>query len=186
MLSSFQSAKFTYLFNLFDIGNKGIIRKEDLHALSNRIFRIKELDAKAIKKHPSGKIADTFYGKLFRDIGVEGEEGLKLSSWLEFFEKRIVSREDEDRLSEYVRLFLMFIFGFFDENQDGYISLEEYQDLLNLLGAGGNRSIYIHDSLDYNRDQKLSRYEIIMAMETFLTSDDSAELGNWIFGDFES
>ena len=102
-----------------------------------------------------------------------------------FFEEDVLDESDDVVLDEYVDLLLAFIFGMFDDNHDGYIQFSEYKDLFSIFGKSEAFSREAFDKIDVNNDGKLSRYELIPAMETFITSEDPSEIGNWVLGDWK-
>lgn len=186
MLTPFQSAKLSYLFRLLDYNDNGLLQLNDFAELSEKV-REKLNYEEGEKEHQAiVQKSVKFFHKLLRDIPNPGYQMISPQEWLKFFEEEVTSFEDEDAVDEWVDLLLAFIFGMFDENHDGYISLEEYQDLFSIFGKDEGFSKEAFDKIDVNADGRLSRYELIPAVETFLTSDDPNEAGNWVFGNWSS
>ncbi len=184
MLTSFQTAKLTYLFNLLDLNGNGILQVNDFAELADNV-REKLNYEEGEKEHQAiVRKSVKFFHKLLRDIPNPGYQSINIDGWLTFFGEEVASFEDEDTVDEWVDLLLAFVFGMFDENHDGYISLAEYQDLFEIFGKDEAFSKAAFDRIDVNKDGKLSRYELIPAVETFLTSDIPDENGNWVFGDW--
>jgi len=73
----------------------------------------------------------------------------------------------------------------FDDNHDGYISTDEYVDMFVVYGIDIKYSAKSFIKLDINRDDRLSRNELLHAFETFLLSNEPNQPGNWIFGNWE-
>ena len=97
----------------------------------------------------------------------------------DFFENQY----DPVVLEEYSELILGFIIHFFDTNNDGFISDEEYERMFKIFGMNELQAGLAFHGLDKDGDNRLSRYELLNAVETFLTSDDPANSDNWVFGD---
>ncbi|MFY0601247.1 MAG: EF-hand domain-containing protein [Cyclobacteriaceae bacterium] len=185
MLTPFQSAKLSYLFNLLDLNGNNILQLNDFAELAESVR--KKLDyEEAGKEHTAiAQKSVKFFHKLLKDIPNPGYQVINREEWLDFFSKNLVSKGDEDTVDEWVDLLLAFLFGMFDENHDGYISISEYQDIFAIYGMDESFSKQAFDKIDVNGDGKLSRYELIPAIETFLISDNPQEPGNWVFGNWE-
>lgn len=185
MFSPFQSTKLTYLFHLLDIDNNDLLQLNDFSDIAEDVRRKLNYSEGEEEHQLIVQKSVKFFHKLLRDIPHEENQSITLTDWLDFFEKEVVSAQDPDVLDEYVELILAFLFGLFDENRDGYISIEEYQEIFNSLGIPKEHAIEAFQRIDVNGDNHLSRYEMIPAIETFLTSNDPSEVGNWIFGNWE-
>lgn len=186
MLNSFQSAKLTYLFNLLDVNSNGSLQLDDFTELSEKVRE--KLNYKKEEKEHQAILQKSikFFHKLLKDIPNPGDQAINIDEWLSFFSEEIATFEDEDTVDEWVDLLLAFVFGMFDENHDGYISLQEYLDLFEIFGKDHAFSNDAFEKIDANSDGKLSRYELIPAVEVFLTSTDETDVGNWVFGDWKA
>lgn len=185
MLSEFQTRKLTYFFGLLDLNKNGFLQLSDFTEISERIRqKLDYNDASSEHKF----LVDTsvrFFHRLLADIPHADNQVIKLQEWLEFFDAEIISSREEDVLDEYVEMIIGFLFDLFDDNHDGYISVEEYADIFLIYGIDIKYSAKAFIKLDLNQDDKLSRYELLHAVETFLTSDEREEKGNWVFGNWE-
>ncbi|WP_258105229.1 EF-hand domain-containing protein [Marinoscillum sp. MHG1-6] len=186
MLSEFQSTKFKHLFNLLDINDNGIIQKNDFTLLAERVapFVNGKIDSKAYNQLVYRGM--TFYNRLIKSLEPSDPSRIGMHEWVKYIDKEIIESGDQDNLAELTQLLLGFIFGLFDENHDGFLSLEEYQEIFQVLSIDDSKASLLYEKLDSNSDDRLSRYELVLAVEGFLTSDDPSELGNWIFGDYQS
>lgn len=186
MLSGFQATKFRYLFHLLDINDDGLIEKKDFTELAERLstFQNGLIDDKAYEKLVFR--GTTFYNRLMKALKPSDPTRIGLHEWIRYIHEEILVSGDEDNLAELTQLLLGFVFGLFDENHDGYLSLEEYQDLFQTLNVSRSKSLETFRKLDVNEDHTLSRYEVVLAVETFLISDDPKDSGNWIFGDYDA
>ncbi len=186
MLSDFQRKKLTYFFHLLDDNKNGYLQLEDFSEIAEELcinleYEFESSDHKFIVDKSVG----LFY-KLLKDIPHEEKQIISLEAWLDFFDKKLISNRNEELLDEYIELFIGFLFDLFDENHDGYISVDEYADLFVTYGIDIKYSAKSFVNLDINQDGKLSKNELIHAAETFMTSDDPSQKGNWIFGNWDS
>jgi Ca2+-binding EF-hand superfamily protein len=184
MLSEFQRNKLTYFFGLYDLNKNGYLQLEDFTDIAEKLCE--KLEYKPGSKHHEFLVRKTvaLFHRLLADIDHPDEQKIFVEGWLDFFNKEIVSKGQEENLEEYVELIIGYLFDLFDENHDGYISLDEYKQVFDIYGIDVQYIDKAFDNLDLNKDHRLSRYELIRAVETFLTSNDPLERGNWIFGNW--
>jgi Ca2+-binding EF-hand superfamily protein len=184
MLTPFQSAKLTYLFELLDVNGNGSLQIGDFSDLTESIRKKLNYDEGGKEHQAIAQKSAHFFHKLLKDIPHPEDQSITLTGWLKFFNAEVASFKDPDTVDEWVDILLSFLFGMFDDNHDGYISLEEYQDIFEVFGMDQAYSEAAFKKIDANGDNKLSRYELIPAIETFLTSDNPKEIGNWVFGNW--
>lgn len=184
MLTPLQHQKLTYLFNLLDINNNGILQLNDFAELAESVRDMLKYEEGKREHQEIVRKSVKLFHKLLRDIPYSENQSIALQDWLTFFDEEVVNAKDLDVVDEYVDLFLIFIFGLFDENKDGYISINEYQEIFNLFGIDKAFSKEAFMRIDRNGDDRLSKYELAPAMETFFTSNSDEDIGNWIFGDW--
>ncbi|MBV6648080.1 MAG: EF-hand domain-containing protein, partial [Cyclobacteriaceae bacterium] len=101
--------------------------------------------------------------------------------WVHFAEEVIVNG-DEDVFNQYVDEFVGEIFDNFDTDNDGYIDLDEYIDLLVGYRIEVRFAAKSFRKLDRNKDNLISRGELISAVKEFFRSDVEDAPGNWLFG----
>jgi Ca2+-binding EF-hand superfamily protein len=184
MLTNFQSKKLTYFFGLYDLNKNDYLQLEDFTDIAEKLCEKLEYqpDSKHYKKLVE-KTVGLFY-KLMKDIPHGDNQFILLDDWLRFFDTQVIGPKNEEMLEEYAELIIGYLFDLFDDNNDGYISLEEYKGVFEIYGIDQHYLEKSFLNLDLNNDRKLSRYELIRSVETFLTSDDALMKGNWIFGNW--
>jgi Ca2+-binding EF-hand superfamily protein len=184
MLSEFQKTKLTYFFGLYDLNKNGYLHLEDFTGIAEKLCE--KMEYKSGSRHHEFLVRKTvalFY-RLLNDIPHPEQQVIHLEEWLDFFEKAILKAGKEENLEEYIEIIIGYLFDLFDENNDGYISVEEYKKVFEIYGIDIEYVDKAFDNLDLNKDYRLSRYELFHAVETFLISDDPLEKGNWIFGNW--
>ncbi|MFT4737416.1 MAG: Ca2+-binding EF-hand superfamily protein [Paraglaciecola sp.] len=184
MLSDFQRNKLAYFFSLYDLNNNDFLQLDDFTDIADRLCE--KLQYQSASKHHEFLVRKTvaLFHRLLTDIPHKDEQRIYLDQWLKFFEEKVLKSGKEDFLDDYVELIIGYIFDLFDENNDGYISLDEYKQVFDIYGIDVTYVDKAFDNLDLNRDMRLSRYELIRSVETFLLSDDPLDKGNWIFGNW--
>ena len=184
MISEFQRKKLVYFFGLYDLNKNGYLQLEDFTDIAEKLCE--KLEYKEGSKHHEFLVRKTvalFY-RLLTDIPHAEESKIYIDGWLKFFDKEIISKGREENLEEYIELIIGYLFDLFDENHDGYISLDEYKQVFEIYGIDLSYVDKAFENLDLNKDERLSRYELIRSVETFLISDDPEDRGNWIFGNW--
>lgn len=180
MLTNFQETKLTYLFGLLDYKKNGFIRKDDFIELAEKISTELNLDSE--KSLAAKESSYSFFRQMVKDMDPNSLYEVHLESWLRFFDEEIVNSDDSDTLQEYAQLILGYVFGYFDDNRDGFLSSQEYSHMFKVLGMNDFELGKTFNNIDKNSDFRLSRYELLLIVETFLTSDDPTENGNLVFG----
>ncbi|MFY0690175.1 MAG: EF-hand domain-containing protein [Cyclobacteriaceae bacterium] len=186
MLSDFQTRKLSYLFTIYDHNRNGLLELDDFTDIAEQICD--KLGYKAGSRHHEDLLRKTvrlFHHLMSEMPNIKGQR-ITDNDWINYFDTKIVSHHDEDLLVEYIEMMIGYLFDLFDFNNDGYISLDEYKDIFDIYGINRDYAEKAFHNLDLNSDGKLSRYELVRAIETFLISDDPLMKGNWIFGNWDS
>ncbi|NQZ78844.1 MAG: EF-hand domain-containing protein [Ekhidna sp.] len=180
MLTELQISKLERFFYVLDYNRNGIIEKEDFIGIAENLcilWRIKEGEEKynVIKK----RFED---GWKHFDMFVNNNDGkANWDHWIRFAEEVIV-KGDEAIFNHYVDEFVGEIFDNFDTDNDGYIDLDEYIDLLVGYRIEVRFAAKSFRKLDRNNDDLISRGELIRAVKEFFRSNDPDAPGNLLFG----
>lgn len=185
MLSEFQKNKLLHFFDLLDSHKNGYLQIDDFSEITERLRMGIGYEAGG-KKHAflAERSAKVFH-TLLNAIQHTDPQSITRNEWLAFLGKEIIAKNNPDVLEEFSSFIIGFIFDLFDENHDGYISAEEYADMFVVYGIDIKYSAKAFMNLDLNKDDRLSRRELLHAFEVFLTSDDPKQPGNWIFGNWQ-
>lgn len=181
MLTDLQLNKLEKFFYILDYDRNGAIEKDDFIAIAENLcilWNVKEGDSQydlIIKKFTEGW--EQFH--FFINNGNSGKANW--DHWLHFAEERIING-DEDVFSAYVDNYVGSIFDNFDSNKDGYINLDEFIDLFVAYRIEVRFAAKSFRKLDRNKDDLISRGELITAVKEFFRSDDPEAPGNWLFG----
>ncbi|MEM8895833.1 MAG: EF-hand domain-containing protein [Bacteroidota bacterium] len=182
MISEFQKQKFAHLFNLLDVKKNGHLQLGDFTSVAQTLR--KKMNLKEFSSHYK-QLCDSceaLFEALRTDIALPKKRTMALEEWLEFFEKCVDGEQGEEIVEKYRQLIYSFLFDVFDDNNDGYISKEEYAEVYQIYGIDDAEIEEAFESIDVFVDDRLSKYELINAIEVFLTSNDPKDRGNLIFG----
>jgi Ca2+-binding EF-hand superfamily protein len=181
MLTDLQKEKMTHYFNVLDFDNNGKIEKDDFQAIGenlNILWGYKEGTDKYARI--MDKFGDSW--EHFRDrVDYDEFDTATLEEWLSFADQHIINGSEEF-FDTYVRDITRDIFNNFDNNGDGFISLDEYIDFFMAYRIEIRYSAKSYTKLDLNSDDLLSRQEMLSAVDQFFRSDDKDAPGNWLFG----
>jgi len=124
------------------------------------------------------------FHQLLSDISHGDHQTIRKDEWLSFFDAKFGDPVDEGVLETYQELIYLYVFDFFDHNRDGFITKDEYQWFFEIFKLDEQFLDKSFSKLDSNGDSKVSRYEMLAAIEDFLISDDPDSSGNWAFGNW--
>ncbi|MFT7197758.1 MAG: Ca2+-binding EF-hand superfamily protein [Marinoscillum sp.] len=185
MISEFQEKKLSHLFHLLDSHKNGYLHLDDFSEIAESI-RIGLNYEEGGKKHVFlAEKSAKFFHTLLQEIPHTGNQIITKQEWIDCIAKDVILGDNEDTLLEFQEFIIVFLFDLFDDNHDGYISTDEYVDMFVVYGIDIKYSAKAFLNLDVNRDDKLSRNELLHAFDTFLLSDNPDNPGNWIFGNWE-
>lgn len=181
MLSQLLANKLEKFFYILDYDRNGTIEKADFTAIAQNLcilWGVKESDPqydKIVAKFEDGWVQFELF--------VNGKEEGKANwdHWIQFAEERIVGG-DETIFGAYVDNYVGSLFDNFDADKDGYIDLNEFIDLFVAYRIEVRFAAKAFRKLDRNKDDLISRGELITAVKEFFRSNDPDAPGNWLFG----
>ena len=180
MLTELQLDKLERFFYVLDYDRNGIIEKEDFVGIAENLcilWGIREGEEKY------DKIQKRFEDGWERfNLFVNNNEGrANWDHWIDFAEQVIING-NEDIFNTYVEEYVGEIFDNFDADKDGYINLDEFIDLFVGYRIEVRFAAKAFRKLDLNKDDLISRGELIKAVKEFFRSNDADAPGNWLFG----
>ena len=184
MPSEFQSKKLRYFFHILDLNRNGAIQLDDFSEMAEHVRQIMGYEEGSKEHKRITDKATRFYHSLVRDISPSNRQEIVMEEWIAFFENVVI--RDEDALDEYKEMIFTFMFDFFDQNRDGFISRKEYEDFYQIFGIDDQYLDKAFQKLDNSNSYKLSRYDLMSAVEEFFASTDDSVSGNWVFGNWNS
>lgn len=186
MSTDFQRRKLAYFFKILDLNSNGILQLNDFSEMAEKVrIRLNLEEGEREHKRIVDKSVKLFH-TLQNDISPKEYQQISEEEWTNFFAKELIEAGDEDEVDNYKELIFNFMFDFFDQNKDGFISKSEYSDFYTIFGIDVAYLDKAFAQLDTTQDGRLSRYEMMAAIEDFLISDDPTIKGNWIFGNWDS
>lgn len=170
--------KWHYFFSVLDTDRNGVLQPSDFLLVADRISDLITFNHADQKTNLSSRSYRLFI-QITTDIGKE-ETTLTRNEWIQFFNKIVLSRP-----SRYIATTARYIFSLFDQDGDGYISREEYLDMIRAYGLNLDEIEDNFALLDLDDDGYISKYEMIQAFEAFFLSNNRTDPGNWIYGDWK-
>ncbi len=185
MLSELKRNKFTYFFDLLDLNKNELLQHNDFSDMAELVRAKLNLEEGSAEHKYIAEKAIRLFHQLLSDISPEEHQSIKKDEWLSFFEEKLGDQVDEEVLATYQELIYLYVFDFFDHNRDGFITKDEYESFFEIFKLDSQYCDRSFSMLDTNSDDKVSRYEMLAAIEDFLISDDPDSSGNWAFGNWE-
>lgn len=184
MSTAFQTRKLTYFFHILDLNSDSFIQLEDFSEMAEKVRVIMGYDDGGKEHKRITDKATKLYHTLVSVIDPNDKQQISKEEWLNYFENEVIL--SEELLDEYKEMIFNFMFDFFDQNRDGFISRKEYRDFYEIFGIDTAYVDMAFQKLDNTNSYKLSRYDLMTAVEDFFGSDDKEIAGNWVFGNWES
>lgn len=186
MSADFQRQKLGYFFRILDLNSNGCLQMDDFTEMVEKV-RLTMNHEPGGKEHK--RITDKavkLFTSLVKDIKPFSFNQVTEDEWVNFFIEHVIVSGDEDTLDDYKELIFTFMFDFFDQNRDGFISKNEYEDFYDIFGIDREFCDKAFGLLDKTQSYRLSRYDLMSAVDEFFASSDQSVPGNWIFGNWQS
>ncbi|MEQ8713173.1 MAG: EF-hand domain-containing protein [Cyclobacteriaceae bacterium] len=182
MISDYQKRKLTHLFTLLDINKNGYLQLGDFMSIADTLRKKMQLSEHSSHYQALCDSCKRLYDKFKEEICQPTKKTISLEEWINYFTDVLDSDRREEIVETYKVLIYSFLFDVFDDNNDGYISKEEYGEMYEIYNIDDAGIEEAFKSIDLYVDGRLSKYELINAIEVFLTSDEPKDRGNLIFG----
>ena len=179
-----QSQKLSYFFSILDLNRNGFIQMEDFSELAERVRMIMDFEEGGKEHKRIMTKAANFFHKLAHDIKPANVQQITESELISHLETKVLN--DELELDAFKEVVFNFMFDFFDQNHDGFISKQEYADFYTIFGIDDQYFEMAFEKLNNSKSGKLNRYDLLSAVEDFFTSTNPSIPGNWVFGFWES
>ncbi|XP_065207921.1 sarcoplasmic calcium-binding protein isoform X2 [Planococcus citri] len=164
--SLFWQRKMRTVHNLLDVNKDGIISYDDFKLLADRFVQLGHLPEK--QQHEFYDIIEKMWKEQWGCI-----DPYNLITTQQYLEDMKHVINDEDRRKKVHTLF-PYLFKAVDNNGDGSISFSEYQLFFKCLGLSYKDAIASFESIDTDKDGKLTMEEFIkLGREFFITDDES-------------
>ncbi len=170
--------KWHYFFSVLDTDRNGVLQPSDFILVADRISNLVVFNDAEQRSNLTSKSYRLFI-QITTDIGKE-ETTLTRDEWIRFFNEIVLSRP-----SRYISTTARYIFSLFDQDNDGFIDREEYQNMIRAYGLNLDEIEDNFALLDLDDDGFISKYEMIQAFEAFFLSTNRSDPGNWIYGDWK-
>jgi hypothetical protein len=181
MLGEIQKKKLLHFFNVMDANHNRVLQPDDFAHVATKISDILEHPKDSRLRLGLQVRSYRLFIQLLTDLGKE-QTTLNLEEWMSLFD-RILNGESTF-IKNYVNRTAAYIFSMFDQNNDGYISIDEYRDMFTVYNIDMKYLSLGFGKLDANNDGKISKDELIEGFSDFFLSPSTDAPGNWIFGDW--
>ncbi len=184
MLTTVQTDKLTHFFTILDHNRNGVLQKDDFVGIAENLCAASGIREGSKEYNNVLLRSEILFQQFLRDLN-KNDARITLDEWIDYFDRFVISRSDFTHLKFYIKLTAKYIFDLFDQNEDGRISIDEYLDMFAVYRIDCKYSAKSFLRLDTNRDEYISKGELLKAVFEFFVSDDPEAHGNWIFGDWK-
>jgi Ca2+-binding EF-hand superfamily protein len=185
MLKPVQHKKLTHFFNILDNNKNGKLQEDDFIGIGENIcinlsIRPTSPDHEYLIKKSKG-----LYLQLISDLNLKPGDPILVEQWLKYFDEEVITARNVTLLKNYIQMTVKYVFDLYDQNHDGLITVEEFTDMFTIYGIDVKYSARSFIRLDENKDEVISKEELVNAVKDFFVSSDPEKNGNWIFGNWE-
>lgn len=179
MLSELQKAKIPNLFNMFDADNNGLLEASDIHRIidtcaAKQGWTKEGEDYEEFKEH---------FLSMWRGMvslaDKNQDDQVTLDEFLAFYDDVLAS---PDKAQVVIGGLGGAIFGTFDTNFSGDLTLAEFKGFYGAMGLDTGYGTMIFSRLDRDSDHNISIKELNGLLDEFFNSQDSQAAGNFLFG----
>jgi Ca2+-binding EF-hand superfamily protein len=169
MLTEVRRRKLSYLFDILDNNKNHYLQPDDFAEVANKICDVLSLHNHSKDRMHIQLKSLRLYVQLLTDMDKE-DISISLDEWLGLFDSDTPIPPRSAK--KYIVKIAAYIFMLFDQDDDHFISKEEYLDMFRIY------------NIDLNYSQKGE--EMVHGFKDFLMSSKSEAPGNWIFGNWQS
>jgi Ca2+-binding EF-hand superfamily protein len=181
MLSEFQQAKARRMFQIYDADDDGIITLEDYLRWVNDVARRRGWDEDAPDYRRLRSNAISRWTALQKHADDDTNERVTLAEYLFWTQRRLEEAEASGDFDAYQQ-WATDLFHFFDRENDGRVSLEEYRAVVEEYDTDSDSAEEKFRQLDADGDGYIMRDEMTQLLVDFWTSDDPDAAATYALG----
>lgn len=175
MASELQQKKWANMFNMFDVNGDGKIEQADFDQFHTRLYEMRGIGpGDAQYDELNGRFAE--FSQALQQVAQS--DSITIDEWLQFL-SHVANSPNKYQV---VRPISEAIFGLWDLNGDGHVSLTEYRKLCTVMRLDAEYADQIFTKLDLNQDKQITVDELITLSDEFFVGDDPSAPGNLFFG----
>ena len=178
-----QQTKLEYFFSILDYNGNQLLQPDDFTRVADKIS-----DTLGYEKLSKNRLelqlkSSRLFIQVLADIGKD-DVTITLSEWLDFF--TYIETRRPEFVKRYISRIANYVFNLFDQNQDMRINREEYLAMFKIYDLDIEFVNIGFDKLDENKDDYISKSELIDGCYDFFLSSDPDAPGNWMFGNWNN
>lgn len=177
MATPIQQSKYDRIFEMHDANGDGVIEKADFDSLADRLLDAFGRSASSKQGRELHKGYDRLWQTVARQARVSADGSIGRDEYREALEQMAQTGELFSGISRQV---LTAEFDVADADGDGYLSAEEFVQLLSVFGDSRQEAQAAMRSLDQDGDGRLSRDEYCEAWRDYMVGGDAP--GSALFG----
>jgi len=182
MLTDLQKRKLTAQFRLNDLSENGYMERTDFERYAARICQSLGLaPGSAEYDMVQAQTVQSWDNEQLKAFDADGDGRISLEEHIASYD---VSLNNPEMFQQLTVQYTQNVFGLWDQDHDGKLSVDEYAKLLWCYGGQDQDARNAFRHLDRDADGYLDVDEIVKAVEEFYLSDDPDAPGNWLLGSY--
>ena len=178
MASEFQRRKVAPVFGAMDVDGDGSLQRADFEALTARWTQVRGYRPDSEGHERLTRIMMGWWETLLAASDQDRDDRVTLDEVLAVVDRMGTMLDAIGRTAAAM-------FETIDENADGWISADEYRQLIQTWTGRATDTDEVFARLDLDGDGQLSNREFIELWTQFWVGDDPDEPGTWVFGKLE-
>jgi juvenile hormone diol kinase len=181
MLDGIRKRKVALLFLVLDTDQNGYIERPDFERAAKALADLNNVSEFSEEYLKLRKTFVDIYENIKTLMDVDKNHRIQLAEWVSYFGKML---DSDDEYVEIISPIARHIFNMLDHNENGKISIEEWQLFAKAYSIPDHDIEGLFNKLDYNNSGFITRDEFGYMITDFFLSDDPNKPGNYIFGNY--
>jgi Ca2+-binding EF-hand superfamily protein len=178
-LTPFQTSKFDRIFQVLDFNRDGCIDRRDFLGRVDAFARLRDWSEDSPQYERNRAYALEEWENLRESADADDDGSVTREEFMRYAE---IFLADRQAVHAYARGDAQLIFDAMDTDGDGKVTRQEYREYLEVCGLDSSAADAFFEHADLNEDGRITRAEMVHAIEEFLVSTDPGAGGNHLFG----
>jgi Ca2+-binding EF-hand superfamily protein len=180
MLTEIQRRKLIKLFSMYDTNNTGAVSRDDFDLLFKKMSSLRNWSVRAPKCLVLQDKLSRMWKNLSKQADLSHNKQVSLDEWLTYKDGLLGNAQ---AYTDEVQSLIELLFDVFDKNEDGYISEEEWGQVLSVYNVSPIYAAEVFPALT-KEVGRITKEELIKLVYDFYYSDDPDNPANTMFGPY--
>lgn len=182
MLTKLLEDKHIKNFHVYDVDNSGYVEQADLEGCAQNLAQIRGWEPGTTEFSQLMANFVEIWTNFWQSADIDGDGKVSIKEYLQVAEKSIQNFANSPNMQDAHAAKANAIFTVLDGDNDGTISLTEYEQFFSAIGLDQTMAKVAFEKLDEGGKGYLSRDEYLKRSEEFHIADSTDAPGNWLYG----